>query len=75
MAQIAGETRLAQPVREMVDATDHTEADHTLREFWKSTEALRNLLDRGRSLNDLELHLLENHLRVLQKAYLQSKRR
>jgi len=75
MAQIAGETRLAQPVREMVDATDHNEADHTLREFWKSTVSLRHVLDRGRSLSDQELRLLGNHFHALQMTYLRWKRR
>ncbi len=75
MAQIAGETRLAQPVREMVDAQDHKETDHTLGKFWKSTVALRNVLDQGRSLSDQELRLLENHFHVLQMTYLRWKRR
>jgi hypothetical protein len=75
MTQIAGETWLAQPVREMADAQDHNETDHTLREFWKSTVALRHVLDRGRSLNDLELRLLENYFHVLQMTYLRWKRR
>ena len=74
MAQIAGETRLAQPVREMVDATDHNETDHTLSEFWKSTAVLRDVLDRGRLLSDLELRLLENHFHVLRTTYLLWKR-
>ena len=75
MAQIVGETRLAQPVREMVDATDHKETDHMLREFWKSTVALRHVLDQGRSLSDQELRLLENHFHALQMTYLRWKRR
>ena len=75
MAQIAGETWLAQPVREMADAQDHKETDHTLREFWESTVALRNALDQGRSLGDPELRLLENHFHVLQMTYLRWKRR
>jgi len=75
MAQIAGETRLAQPVREMADAQDHKKLDHTLRQFWKSTVALRHVLDQGRSLSDQELRLLENHFHVLQMTYLRWKRR
>ena len=75
MAQIAGETRLAQPVHEMGDATDHNKTDHTLGEFWKSTIALRHVLDQGRSLSDQELRLLENHFHTLQMTYLRWKRR
>lgn len=74
MAQIARETRLAQPVREIADAQDHKETDHTLRQFWKSTVALRHVLDQGRSLSDQELRLLENHFHVLQMTYLRWKR-
>ena len=75
MARIAGETRLTQPVHEMVDATDHNKTGHTLGEFWKSTIALRHVLDQGRSLSDQELRLLENHFHALQMTYLRWKRR
>jgi hypothetical protein len=75
MAHQTVETRLARPACEMADAKDHKETDHTLKEFWKSTVALRNVLDRGRSFNDLELLLLENHFHVLQMAYLGTKRK
>jgi hypothetical protein len=75
MAHQAVETRLTQPVCEMADAKDHKETDHTLKEFWKSTAALRNALDRNRSFNDLELLLLENHFHVLQMVYLGTKRK
>jgi hypothetical protein len=63
MAHPAVETQLAQPAYEVTDAQHHKETSHTLREFWKSTAALRTVLDRGRSFNDLELRLLENHSR------------
>jgi hypothetical protein len=53
MAHQAGDTRLAQPACEVTDAKDDKETDHTLRELWKSTAALRTVLDRGRSFNDL----------------------
>lgn len=75
MAHRAVETRLAQPACEGTDAKNHKETDHTLRWFWKSTVALRNVLDRGRSLNDLELRLLENHFHGLQMAYLGTKQK
>jgi len=73
-AHIAGETMLAQPAREAADTKDHKETGHALREFWKSTVALRNVLDQGRSLSDPELRLLENHFQVLQMTYLLWKR-
>ncbi len=66
---------LAQPALEMADAQDHKETDHTLREFWKSTAVLRDVLDRGRLLSGQELRLLENHFHVLQMTYLLWKRR
>jgi len=75
MAHQAVETRLAQPACEGTDAKNHEETDYTLREFWRSTITLRNVLDQGRSLNDLELRLLENHLHGLQKAYLGTKQK
>ena len=75
MAHQAVETRLAQPVCEGTDAKNHKETDHILREFCKSTAALRTVLGRGRSFNDLELRLLENHFHVLQMAYRGTKRK
>ena len=73
MAHQAVETRLALPACEVTDAKHDKETDHGLREFWKSTVTLRTVLDQGRSLNDLELHLLENHFHVLRMAYLGTK--
>jgi len=75
MAHMTGESLLAQPACEIVDAKTHKETDHALREFWKSTVALRNVLDQDRSLTDLELLLLKNHFHVMQMAYLRWKRR
>lgn len=66
---------LAQPAREMADAQDHKETDHTLRELWRSTAVLRDVLDRSRLLSDPELRLLENHFYVLQMTYLLWRRR
>lgn len=75
MAHQAVDTRLAQPACEVSDAKDHKETDPTLRELWKSTAALRNVLDQDRSINDLELRLLENHFHVLRMAYRGTKRK
>ena len=66
---------LAQPIREKADAQDHKEADHTLRELWRSTAVLRDVLDRGRLLSVPELRLLENHFQGLQMTYVLWKRR
>ena len=75
MAHQAVETQLAQPAYEGTDAKKYKETDHMLREFWRSTIALRNVLDQDKSLNDLELRLLENYFRALQMAYLGTKRK
>ena len=75
MAHFAGEPLLAQTAREAADETDSSETDHTLREFWKSTTTLRNVLDHDRSLNNLELLLLEYHFHILRMAYLRLKRK
>lgn len=75
MAHFAGEPLLAQTAREVADATDNNETDHTLREFWKATATLRNVLDQDRSFNSLELLLLEHHFHILRMAYLRLKRK
>jgi len=75
MAQQAGEPLLTQPTREVADTNDHKETGHALREFWKSTVVLRNVLDQDRSITDSELRLLENHFHVLQMAYIRWKRK
>ena len=75
MAHPAVETQLAQPAYEVTDAQHHKETGHTLRKFCKSTAALRTVLGRGGSFNDLELRLLENHFHVLQMAYRGTKRK
>jgi hypothetical protein len=66
---------LAKPIREKADAQYHNEADHTLRELWRSTAVLRDVLDRGKLLSVPELRLLENHFQVLQMTYVLWKRR
>jgi hypothetical protein len=73
MAHFAGDPLLGQTAREVPDATDNNETDHTLREFWKATATLRNVLDQERSLNDQELLLLEYHFHILRMAYLRLK--
>jgi hypothetical protein len=75
MAQMAVETLLAQPAREVADAKDHNETDHTLREFGKCAVALRNVLYQDRSLNEVEMLFIENHFQVVQMAYLRWKRK
>jgi hypothetical protein len=74
MAHLAVENLLAQASREVADSRDHKETDHILREFWKATAALRNVLDQHRSLNSLGLLRLENHFHFLQMAYHRWKR-
>ena len=49
------------------------ETDHTLMEFGKSAVALRNVLDENRSLDEMGLLFIENHLHVVQMAYLRWK--
>ena len=66
MVHTTGESLLVQSACEVVDAKGQKETAHTLRELWKSTAALRTVLDRNKSINDLELLLLENHFHVLQ---------
>ena len=75
MAHMAVETLLAEPVLGVTDSKNHKETEHALREFWKSTAALRNVLGQDRSLNELDLLLLENHFHALKMAYLWWKRK
>ncbi len=42
-------------------------------EFGKSAVALRNVLDENRSLDEMGLLFIENHLHVVQMAYLRWK--
>jgi hypothetical protein len=75
MAQMAVETLLTQPAREVADAKDNNEPDHMLREFGKCAVALRNELHQDRSLNEVEMLFIENHFQVVQMAYLRWKRK
>jgi len=75
MAHMAVETSLAEPVLGVTDSKNHQETEHALRELWKSTAALRHVLDQDRSLSALELLLLENHFHALKMAYLWWKRK
>jgi hypothetical protein len=69
------DTLFAQTAREVPDAKDHNETDHTLREFGKCAVALRHVLYQDRSLNEIEVLFIENHFQVLQMAYLRWKRK
>ena len=75
MAHIAVEPLLVQPAREVADAKEHNETDHTLREFGKCAVALRNVLYQDRVLNEVEFLFIENHFQVVQMAYLRWKRK
>jgi len=75
MTHMADEPLLAQPAREVADATEHNEMDHTLREFGKCAVALRNVLYQDRALNEVEFLFIENHFQVVQMAYLRWKRK
>ena len=75
MAPMAGEALLAQIAREVAEAKDPNESDHTLREFEKCAVALRNVLYQDRALTEVELLFMENHFQVIQMAYLRWKRK
>jgi len=64
---------LAQTAREVDDVKDQNETDSTLRDFGRCAVALRNVLDENRSLDDMCLLFIENHLHVVQMAYLRWK--
>ena len=68
MGHLAVETLLGQTARDVADAKEANHTDDTLREFGKCAIALRTVLhqDRPRS---------ENHIRVLEMAYLRRKRK
>lgn len=70
-----GEIPVSPIAREKVDVKDQHEIVNTLREFWKSAMALRDVMDQGRSLTDMELLYIENHFQVIQMAYLRWKRK
>jgi len=64
---------LAQTAREVDDVKDQNATDSTLRDFGRCAVALRNVLDENRSLDDMCLLFIENHLHVVQMAYLRGK--
>ena len=66
---------MAQTAREVAGAKDPNETDSTLREFGKCAVTLRNVLYEDRSLNETELLFMDNHLQVLQMAYLRWRRK
>jgi hypothetical protein len=72
---MAVETLLAQTAREVVDAKEHNDTDHTLMEFGKCAVDLRNVLYQDRALNEVEFLFIENHFQVVQMAYLRWKRK
>lgn len=57
----------------MPDAKDNNKTDDTLRGFKRGAARLRNLLDEGKSLDEMELLLVENHFHLLQMAFLRWK--
>lgn len=59
----------------MSPAKDKKGVDNTLKEFGKCTLALCDVLHGDTSLDHLELLFIENHIQVLQMAYLQWKRK
>src|SRR5512140_1369273 len=75
MAPIAGESLLGQTAHEMADAKGHEETDHTLREFRKCSESMRDVLYQDRSFSTTELHFIDNLFQVLQMAHLRWKRK
>ena len=72
---MAGEIVFSQTAREVPDAKDLIEMANTLREFGKGVAALRDVMDKDRSLTDMELLFIENHFQVIQMAYLRWKRK
>jgi hypothetical protein len=59
----------------MSEAKDKKEIDDTLREFGKCTLALCDMLHGDKPLGHIELLFIDNHIQVLQMAYLQWKRK
>ena len=72
---MAGDVPCSQGVREEEEAKNQHEMTTTLRAFGKSTVALCDVMDQGRSLTDMELLFIENHFQVIQMAYLRWKRK
>jgi hypothetical protein len=71
---MAVETLFAPTACEVADAKDRNGLD-PLREFAKCAVAMRNVLYHDRSLNEEEFLFMENHLQVLEMAYLRWKRK
>jgi len=69
------EPRMAQPAREVSDATDPNERDHMLRKFGTCAAALRNVLHQDRLANEVEFLFIESHFQVILMAYLRWKRK
>jgi len=69
------EPRMAQPAREVSDATDPNERDHMLRKFGTCAAALRNVLHQDRLANEVEFLFIESHFQVVLMAYLRWKRK
>ena len=71
---MADEIPFSPIARETVAAKDQHEIANTLREFGKSATALRDVMDQGKALTDIDLLFIENHFHVIQMAYLRWKR-
>ena len=72
---MAGDVPFSPRAREDEEAKDQHDTASTLRAFGKGAAALCGVMDQGRSLTDMELLLIENHVQVVQMAYLRWKRR
>lgn len=66
---------LCQTAREVAEATGQSGTNSTLMEFGACAVALRNILYQDKPLTDLEFLFMENHLQVLEMAYLRWKRK
>ena len=53
----------------MPDADDN-KTDDTLRGFGRGAVRLRNLLDEGKSLDEMKILFVENHFHLLHMAFL-----
>ena len=59
----------------MPESKGGQDIDRTLKEFGKCTLALCDLLHGDEPLNSLEVLFIDNHIQVLQMAYIQRKRK
>lgn len=71
---MADEIPFSPIARETGDAKDQHDIANTLREFGKSAIALRDVMDQGRALTEMDLLYIDNHFHVIQMAYLRWKR-